>query len=380
MGYKILLADDSITIQKVVELILSEEDYTITSVNNGDEAFEIAKRDKPNIILADIIMPKTDGYQLCEKVKKDPDLMNIPVLLLAGAYESFDTSKASAVGADDYIIKPFESQELIKKVKDCIERGAKPLSKSSAEEIARVQEEDLWASIDLTSKAEVAETEFFKGIEKPEETEEIGEALGEVLAEEKAGEEEFEGLVVEEKEEAEAALTGEEEFPFEAEIREVTPQKVPEEVEVPPAKKTGVTVEPVSAQFVKEAISKTAEKVLKESFLSITPDMIRAEIGKKVNDLLKEALPEILQTSSQEIGKSVKDALNQSLDRTLKDVVEKVAWEVIPDVAERVVKGVIEASITSGIRETLEKVAWEVVPDMAEMLITKEIERLKASE
>lgn len=379
MGYKILLADDSITIQKVVELILSEEDYTITSVNNGDEAFEIAKRDKPNIILADIIMPKTDGYLLCEKVKKDPDLMNIPVLLLAGAYESFDTLKASAVGADDYIIKPFESQELIKKVKDCIERGARPLSAGSVAEVAKMQEEDLWASIDLSSKAEVAETEFFKGIEASEETEEVGEALGEVLAEEKTGEEEFEGLVVEEKEEeGEAAVTEEEGFPFEAETREVKPQEVPEEAS--PAKKSGVIVEPVSAQFVKEEISKTAEKVLKESLLSVTPDMIKNEIGKKVNELLKEAMPEILQTSSHEIGKSIKDTLGQSLDATLKDVIEKVAWEVIPDVAERVVKEVIEASITSGVREALEKVAWEVVPEMAEILITKEIERLKASE
>lgn len=375
MGYKILLADDSITIQKVVELILSEEDCTITSVNNGDEAFEIAKRDKPDIILADIIMPKTDGYQLCEKVKEYPDLMNTPVLLLAGAYESFDTSRASAVGADDYIIKPFESQELIKKVKDCIERGAKPLSKGPAKEVAKALDEDLWASTDLTSKAEVAETEFFKGIEATEEAEEIGEALGEALAEEKVEEEELEGLIVEEKEEV-----LEEPAPFKAEIGEVKPHEISEEAEIITVRKAAITVEPVSAQIVKEEIGKTAEKILKESFISITPEMIRSEIIKRVDALLKEALPGILQTSSLEIGKAVKDALDKSLDITLKDIIEKVSWEVIPDVAERVVKGVIEASITSSIRETLEKVAWEVVPDMAEILITKEIERLKAGE
>lgn len=373
MGYKILLADDSITIQKIVELILSEEDCTITSVNNGDEAFEIAKRDKPDIILADIIMPKTDGYQLCEKVKGYPDLMNTPVLLLAGIYESFDTSRISAVGADDYIIKPFESQELIKKVKDCIERGAKPLSKGPAKKVAKALDEDLGASIDLTSKAEVAETEFFKDIEATEEAKEIGEALGEALAEEKVEKEELEGLIVEEKEKV-----LEKPAPFKAEIGEVKPHEISEEAEVSTVGKAAITVEPVSAQSVKEEIGKTAEKILKESLISITPEMIRAEIGKKINELLKEALPGIFQTSSLEIGKSVKDALDKSLDITLKDIIEKVSWKVIPDVAERVVKGVIEASITSSIRETIEKVAWEVVPDIAEILVTKEIERLKA--
>ena len=315
MSYKLLLADDSITIQKVVELILSEEDYIITSANNGEEAFEIAKRDKPDIILADIIMPKTDGYQLCEKIKKDSDLMTVPVLLLAGAYESFDTSKASAVGADDYIIKPFESQELIKKVKDSIERGAKPISKEPFEEVATGQEEeDLWESLDLTSKAEITETDLFKGIEVTEETEAIGEVFGEALAEEKAvGHEE-------------------EPFPFEAEIAKAGPQEIPE-VFVTPKKKSGITIEPVSAEIVKE-----------------------------------------------EIIKIIKETISPTFDVALKDIVEKVSWEVIPDVAERVAKGIIEASITSGFREAIERVAWEVVPDMAEILIKKEIERLKVSE
>lgn len=356
MGYKLLLADDSITIQKVVELILSEEDYSITSVNNGEDALEIAKKDKPDIILADIIMPKIDGYQLCERVKQDPDLMTVPVLLLAGAYESFDSTRASAVGADDYIIKPFESQELIKKVKDCIERGSKPLPKEPLEEVIGAQEEDLWASLDLTGKAEVTdEINFLKGVEAVEEAEAIGEVLGEELAEEKVTEP-LEGIVTEEKEEeAEVSLT-EEPFPFAPEIAEEKAREIPEVV-VMPEKKLGVTIEPVSAEIVREEIKRTAEKVLKESIPSITPDMIKAELGR-----------------------IVKDTLTSTLDLTLKDIIEKVSWEVIPDVAERVTKGIIEASITSGLRETIEKVAWEVVPDMAEILIKKEIERLKAGE
>lgn len=372
MGYKLLLADDSITIQKVVELILSEQDYSITSVNNGEEAFEIAKKIRPDIILADIVMPGTDGYQLCKKVKQDPDLMKVPVLLLAGAYESFDTYKASAVGADDHIIKPFESQELIKKVKDCIKRGAKPLPEE--EEVSVAKEEDLWSSLDLTGKAEVTEAGLLRDIEETGEA--IEEVLGAELVKETAiGPEEFEGIVAEEKaEEVVLAIPEEEVFPFEAEISEETL-----EVAEITKEKMGVSVEPLSTDILKEEISKTTENVLREAILSsIAPDIIKAELGRKADSLFTNAFPQIIQTTAQEIGKVIKEALIPTLDSTLRDTVEKVSWEVIPDIAERVSKGVIEASITSGFREVIEKIVWEVVPEMAEILIAKEIERLKA--
>ncbi len=382
MGYKLLLADDSITIQKVVEMILSEQDYTIVSVTNGDEAFETAKKNRPDIILADIIMPGTDGYQLCKKVKEDPDLRKVPVLLLAGAYESFDTYKATASGADDYIIKPFESQELIKKVRECIERGSMPLP--AEEEEASIKEEDLWASLDLTGKAEVTEAGILTGIEETEEA--IGEVLGEEMVEEKAAETaELEKIMAEdEEEEVVMAETEEESIPLEAEISEEVSEVF--EVMAPPVsdstqrtEKTGVSVEPLSIEMLKEELSRTTEKVLRESILSsIAPDMIRDELGRKAEGLLSNALPEIIQSATQEIGRIIKETLSPSIDATLRETIEKVSWEVIPDIAERVTKSIIEASISSGIRETIEKVAWEVVPDMAEVIIAKEIERLKA--
>jgi DNA-binding response OmpR family regulator len=369
MAYKLLLADDSITIQKVVEMILLEQDYTIVSVTNGDEAFETAKKNRPDIILADIIMPGTDGYQLCKKVKEDPDLRKVPVLLLAGAYESFDTYKATTSGADDYIIKPFESQELIKKVKDCIEHGARPLP--GEDEGADIKEEDLWASLDLTGKAEVTEAGILTGIEETEEA--IGDVLGEEMVEEKAAETaELEKIMAEDEEES---------IPLEAEISEEV-----SEVMAPPVsdstqrtEKTGVSVEPLSIEMLKEELSRTTEKVLRESILSsIVPDIIRDELGRKAEGLLSNALPEIIQSATQEIGRIIKETLSPSIDATLRETIEKVSWEVIPDIAERVTKSIIEASISSGIRETIEKVAWEVVPDMAEVIIAKEIERLKA--
>src|SRR5512135_3096498 len=107
MAHKLLLADDSITIQKVVELVLAEEDFEIKSVSNGEDALAAMDSFKPDIVLADIEMPKLNGYQLCEKIKHNPGTAGMPVILLAGAFEPIDEGLLRAAGADDSIIKPF---------------------------------------------------------------------------------------------------------------------------------------------------------------------------------------------------------------------------------------------------------------------------------
>ena len=121
MSKKLLLADDSVTIQKVIEITFANEDYDLTIVGNGDEAFEQAKLNSPDLILADIIMPGKNGYELCSEIKQTPELAQTPVLLLAGSFEPFDEEKARKVGADSWIAKPFESYALIEKVKNLLE-------------------------------------------------------------------------------------------------------------------------------------------------------------------------------------------------------------------------------------------------------------------
>lgn len=123
MSNKLLLADDSITIQKVVGIIFANEDYQLSVVDNGNVVLEKARETKPDIILIDALMPGTSGYEVCAEVRRDPTLKNTPLLLLTGAFEPFDEAKAKSSGADDYISKPFESQHLIDKVKKLIELG-----------------------------------------------------------------------------------------------------------------------------------------------------------------------------------------------------------------------------------------------------------------
>ncbi|PLY03866.1 MAG: hypothetical protein C0623_00515 [Desulfuromonas sp.] len=120
MSKKLLLADDSITIQKVIGITFAHEDYDLTIVDNGDAALQKAQGNKPDLIMADVFMPGKNGYELCAAVKQDPNLQNVPVLLLTGTFEPFDEEKAVSSGANGWISKPFESQALIGKVEELL--------------------------------------------------------------------------------------------------------------------------------------------------------------------------------------------------------------------------------------------------------------------
>jgi CheY-like chemotaxis protein len=119
----ILLADDSITIQKVVGIIFGSDDYTLTIVDNGKAAVQKALEIKPDVLLIDTLMPGMSGYEVCEAIRKDVNLAAKPLLLLTGSFEPFDEAKARQCGADDHIVKPFESQQIVAKVQELYQMG-----------------------------------------------------------------------------------------------------------------------------------------------------------------------------------------------------------------------------------------------------------------
>jgi CheY-like chemotaxis protein len=130
MPKTLLLADDSVTIQKVVGISFANEDIEITTVDNGRDAVAKARAIRPDIILADVVMPGMSGYEVCEIVKADPNLRHIPVLLLTGTFEAFDQARASAVGAAGHVAKPFEAQTLVDRVKQLL--ATTPAPRASA--------------------------------------------------------------------------------------------------------------------------------------------------------------------------------------------------------------------------------------------------------
>jgi CheY-like chemotaxis protein len=136
MRKKLLLADDSVTIQRVIELTFSGEDVQVIPVGDGEEAIARIPIDKPDIILADIAMPKRSGYEVSAFVKSNPELEKIPVLLLAGAFEPVDEAKAKEAKCDGILVKPFEPQHVIARVRELI-GGAKGTPTQAVPDIPR---------------------------------------------------------------------------------------------------------------------------------------------------------------------------------------------------------------------------------------------------
>src|ERR1044071_9266944 len=135
---KLLLADDSPTIQKVISLTFGDEDFEVVAVGDGAQALlALAEDPPPDVVLADVVMPGPDGYELCERIKRDERLKGTPVVLLVGTFEPFNEAEARRVGADTVLTKPFQSiRNLVGKV------GALLGGESRAEEPAPAPPEE----------------------------------------------------------------------------------------------------------------------------------------------------------------------------------------------------------------------------------------------
>jgi CheY-like chemotaxis protein len=319
VAHKLLLADDSITIQKVIELILAEENFEIKSANNGEEALALIPSYRPDIILADIEMPKMNGYQLCDRIKQTPATSNIPVILLTGAFEPLDEELAKHVKADDFIIKPFESQDLISKINAALTISAvdeagtvEGIMEAEAIGIEEMPaEEDLWAMEEITESKEISGLPAEEGIA--------------------AGTEEFIEIAEEAEVEAETAIFEEPAPLFSEKARVADIRAAMPETELPS----------------KNEMKAIFEKTVQERMSSLVSSL------------------------------DIKEAVLAALTPLIKDSVEKILWEVTPDLVERMLKEMLKGSLESLTKE-VEKVIWETVPDLAETMISKEIERIRS--
>ncbi len=131
MAKTILLADDSVTIQKVVELTFMDQDYKVIAVSNGSAAIARLAEFKPDIVIADVHMPGANGYEVTRRAKQVHP--GIPVLLLIGTFEPFDEREAVACGAEAHLKKPFDSQDLLREVARLTVATAPPMAEPAPE-------------------------------------------------------------------------------------------------------------------------------------------------------------------------------------------------------------------------------------------------------
>ncbi len=114
---KILVVDDEPHIVNLIRLTLAGDNYEVYSAYSGSEAIKLAKQILPNLIILDLMMPNIDGYQVCEDIRKDNKTAQIPIMILSAKSQLVDKFKSINVGADDYMVKPFDPDELLKRVK-----------------------------------------------------------------------------------------------------------------------------------------------------------------------------------------------------------------------------------------------------------------------
>ena len=119
-GVKVLVIDDSKTIRRSAENLLSKEGFEVVTANDGFEALAKIADSRPGIIFVDIMMPRLDGYQTCALIKNNSEFKTTPVVMLSSKDGLFDKAKGRIVGSDQYITKPFSRDELIGTIRDLV--------------------------------------------------------------------------------------------------------------------------------------------------------------------------------------------------------------------------------------------------------------------
>jgi two-component system alkaline phosphatase synthesis response regulator PhoP len=124
---KILLVDDDKDFVEATKMVLESKPYEVVVAYNGDEGLAKARKEKPDLIILDIIMPVKDGFSAAEQLKKDPALKNIPVIMLTsfsekGGETSLSVSQGLVLDADDYVDKPVAPQELLRRVESLLKK------------------------------------------------------------------------------------------------------------------------------------------------------------------------------------------------------------------------------------------------------------------
>jgi len=113
---KVLVVDDEVNITQILEFSIGSEGFEVITAQNGEEAIEKARREQPDLIILDIMMPKIDGYEACRILKANPLTKNIPVMLLTAKGRDIDKRLGMEVGATDYIVKPFSPNRLVERI------------------------------------------------------------------------------------------------------------------------------------------------------------------------------------------------------------------------------------------------------------------------
>ena len=124
--HRILIVDDEPNIVLALELLMKKEGYEVHTVADGERAVQAAKELRPDLILLDIMMPKMDGYEVCQRIRSDVLLKDVSIIMLTAKGREVEREKGMALGADHYITKPFSTRQVVMKVREILTAKSGP--------------------------------------------------------------------------------------------------------------------------------------------------------------------------------------------------------------------------------------------------------------
>ncbi len=369
-GRKLLLADDSVTIQKVIELTFADEGVRVVAFSNGQDAIDQLEEIAPDIVLADVFMPSKSGYEVCEYVKQNEKLKAIPVVLLVGSFEPFDEAEARRVGADDILTKPFQSiRRLIDRVGALVNNPPSPEKEVSTAELPRAAEETNGNGKLSTDELAVTTADTLPLDEELHETVEIPRSV--FMEKSESREEKMETRTADVNEylpadssevlldlgEFESAEVDSDDFVLDLE------DTLEGDIEVSEPVPMRAFVEPEVAETVMAAPSYSYQPEVQTPSYSAVEDVAYEdqvhEVALEPQSKYETApLPEPLAevpTATTSAPVSAGQLSQESIDAIARRVVEMMSEKVVQDIA------------------------WEVVPDLAELLIKKRLEEQEST-
>ncbi|MBK5095246.1 MAG: response regulator [Deltaproteobacteria bacterium] len=372
MNAKLLLAEDSLTIQRVFEMTLRQSGISLTVVDNGEDAIRLAREISPDVVVADVSLPGKDGFEVAEELRSPEAGGTVPVLILAGTLSPFDEERFKKCGANGVLFKPFESRELIEKVESLLRSREEPAPAPGDEEQAPPSAEEPWDFSDVLNEME---EEAQVSVSRADEAEDRGVATA--AAVEPAGStlslDDFDVSLedIEGGSEKEAVLP-EAEPPRQEEQDGVAPPGEREEEmcqteeyfeapvfdDSPPA----VTDLTPALEAVEEPDGFDLLEGIEASEIETPEPTLQAE-ETVPSPSVAEGLP-----WEKEFREQFSARAQEIFEKVAAESVEKVMWEVVENLTKE---------FTGKIRESVEAVAWEVIPATAETLIREEIARIR---
>ncbi len=407
MSKTILLADDSLTIQKVVELTFSDTDFEVIATSSGNELLERLPSSGADIVICDTIMPGIDGYGVCQGIKSEPSTLHIPVILMTGTFEPFDRDRALAAGCSEIITKPFEARNLVETVKKLVsgQGVAAPAAEAHPGSVAPPEFGDVVTPPDLPTSADSlpipdqAGSEFGTMLSHPP------DAPAEVTSQPQGEELDFTSTGFAEMEAAgsepapvvipEHGLEFDASMPTEPVIEEPDTTALPEmETTQPiPAVDFDEAVDPFDAsapgmfaQSEKEEVAPAVEEPPTpelDVLVETAPEPEPYEAPEPEPEVLEPTETEIFVDSKVEFNDYAADtdpvvetapepAVMPPFDGSVEELSESPVGQLSDADIDRIARRVVELAA-----DRLEKIAWDVIPDMAEIVVRERVRELE---